>query len=96
MHCPLPRSLKQLIRFVSVTIIGLALVADAWAQCEYLTGPSRTDCFIGRARILGRQSDIAAEAARLRADQEFLRAATGTSVQPKPQTSRSKHRVRLK
>jgi hypothetical protein len=94
MHCPLLRSLKRLIWLVSVTIIGLALVADAWAQCEYLTGPSRTDCFIGRARILG--SDIAAEAARLRADQEFLRAATGTSVQPKPQTSRSKHRVRLK
>jgi hypothetical protein len=94
MHGPLPKPLAELIRFVSVPIIGLALVADAWAHCEYLSGSSRTDCFMGRARILGRQSDIAAGAARLRVDQEFLRAATG--VQPKPQTAKSKHRVRLK
>jgi hypothetical protein len=92
MHRPLSKPLTQLIWSVSVAVVGLAVAANAWAQhCESMSGSSRTDCFIGRARILGQQSDIAAGTAQLRVDQEFLRTATGTSVQLKPQMAKSKH-----
>ena len=68
---------------VCVVVVIIA-AGDAWAQdCESMMGAARTDCFIGRARILGQQSGIAAGAARKRSDEENLRAATGTSVAPK-------------
>jgi hypothetical protein len=91
------KSVTRLIWLVSVTVIGLTGVEHAWAQnCESMSGPSRTDCFMGRARILRQQSDIAVGTARLRVDQEILRAATGTSVQTKLRTAKSKYKIRLK
>jgi len=78
---------------VSAVVLTIA-VGDARAQdCESMTGAARTDCFIGRARILGNQSGIAAGAARLRTDQESLRAATGTSGAAKPHRAKPKDRV---
>jgi hypothetical protein len=51
MHHPLSKALLRLICFASVAVIGLATVGDALAQnCESMSGPRRTDCFIGRAR----------------------------------------------
>ena len=98
MHHSLSKPRLRLICVASVTVIGLATVGDALAQnCESMSGPRRTDCFIGRARILGLQSDIAAGTARLRADEARLRAATGTSVQPRlRRTAKSKYKVRSK
>src|SRR5262249_33944362 len=78
-----------LIRLSAVVV--LIATTDARAQdCESMTGPARTDCYIGRARIHGQQSGIAAGAARLRTDEEFLRAATGTSAAPKPHRAKSR------
>ena len=66
-------------------LVMIIAAGNAWAQdCESMSGPARTDCFIGRARILGQKSGIAAGTARVRADEAYLRAATGTSVAPKP------------
>jgi hypothetical protein len=97
MHCPLSKLGLQLICLASVAVVGLAAVGNAQAQnCESMSGPTRTDCFIGRARILGLQSGIAAGKARLRADEGRLRAATGTSIQPRSRVARSKHKVRMK
>jgi hypothetical protein len=90
-------SLPHLICFALVALIGLAATGEAPAQsCESMSGPGRTDCLIGRARVLGVQSDIAAGTARLRVDEERLRAATGASVQPRPRTAKLKHKLRLK
>jgi hypothetical protein len=95
MHFPFSKLILQSICFATVTIVGLSTVGNAEAQdCEAMSGPTRTDCFIGRARILGLQSDIAAGKARLRADEERLRAATGASIQPRSRVARSKHKVR--
>jgi hypothetical protein len=98
MHHPLSKALLRLICFASVAVISLATVGDALAQnCESMSGPRRTDCFIGRARILGLESDIAAGTARLRADEARLRAATGTTAQSRlRRTAKSKYKVRLK
>jgi hypothetical protein len=98
MHHPLSKPLLRLICFASVAVVGLATAGDALAQnCESMSGPRRTDCFIGRARILCLESDIAAGTARLRADEARLRAAPGTSVQPRSRrTAKSKHKVHLK
>jgi hypothetical protein len=75
-------------------IVAVAAAADAWAQtCESMTGRARTDCFIGRARISGQTSGIAAGAARQRTDEEYLRAATGTSVAPKPPHAKGGDRI---
>jgi hypothetical protein len=77
---------------IGLTFVAIVGAGHAWAQdCESMTGPARTDCFIGRARILGQQSGIAAGVARKQADEENLRAATGMSVAPKPH--RTKPRV---
>jgi hypothetical protein len=85
---------SRAIGLARASAVVLAIAAgDARAQdCESMTGAARTDCFIGRARILGNQSDIAAGAARLRTDQEFLRAATGTSGTPKPHRAKPRDR----
>ena len=78
---------------VSAAVATIA-TGDARAQnCESMTGPARTDCFIGQARILGHQSGIADGAARQRTDEEFLRAATGTSVAPKLRRAKPRDRV---
>ena len=77
-------------------VVAAVAADDARAQnCESMTGPARTDCFIGRARILGNQSGIAAGAARQRTDEEYFRAATGSSVAPKPHRARPRDSVRL-
>jgi hypothetical protein len=70
-------------------VAAVIAAGSASAQdCESMTGPARTDCFIGRARILGQQSGIAAGAARKQADEANLRADTGTSVAPKPRRTK--------
>jgi hypothetical protein len=98
MHYPLSKALLQPICFASVALIGLATAGDALAQnCESMSGPKRTDCFIGRARILSLESDITAGTARLRSDEARLRAATGASVQSRlRRTAKSKYKVRPK
>lgn len=63
-------------------------------NCEALSGPARTDCFIGQARISGQQSGIAAGAARVRASEERLRAVTGGVYVPKSHRAKSHHKVR--
>jgi hypothetical protein len=80
----------------SVALVGLAMAEDARAQdCERVSGPARTDCFIGRARIGGQQSDIAVSAARLRTSAERLRAVTGGSFEPKRHRAKSKRKGRI-
>jgi hypothetical protein len=103
MHCSLAKLLLP-ICLGTAAIVGLAPVRDARGQdCASLSGPARTDCYIGRSRILGEQSDIAANSARLRTSAERLRAVTGGSYDPmRPNTTlktnkvhraRSKHTV---
>ena len=75
----------MIVRLALLAAVLAAVAPDAQAQdCEALSGPARTDCYIGRARISGQQSGIAATAAKKRADEEYLRAVTGTGVVPKP------------
>jgi hypothetical protein len=66
-------------------VVCLAPANEAQAQdCESMSGPARTDCMIGRSRIYGQQSGIAASSARVRTGEEYLRAVTGGTYQPKP------------
>jgi hypothetical protein len=82
------------ICLASVAVIGLAVAGEARAQnCAKMSGPARTDCFIGRARIGGAQSDIAAGEARVRTSAERLRAVTGGSFEPRRLKVKSKHRA---
>jgi hypothetical protein len=82
------------ICLVSVAVIGLAVAGEARAQdCAKMSGAARTDCFIGRARIGGAQSDIAAGQARVRTSAERLRAVTGGTFEPRRSRAKSKHRV---
>ena len=75
----------MIVRLALLAAVLAAVAPDAQAQdCEALSGPARTDCYIGRARISGQQSGIAATAAKKRADEEYLRAVTGTGVAPRP------------
>ena len=68
-----------------IAVVCLAAPNEARAQdCEAMSGPARTDCFIGRSRIYGQQSGIAASSARVRTGEEYLRAVTGGTYQPKP------------
>jgi hypothetical protein len=91
---PMTRCGSLVIALLCVSAVVAAVVDDARAQnCESMAGPARTDCFIGRARILGHQSQIARGAARVRTDEEFLRAVTGGSVAPKLHRAKSKYRV---
>src|SRR5262249_32304269 len=86
----------SLVFALTCVVVGLAITAatEARAQdCESMSGPARTDCFIGRARILGNRSGIAAGAARQRADEERLRAVTGTSGVRKPHRAKPTDRV---
>ena len=83
------------IRIIAlVAVVMLAMAGDTQAQdCESLSGPARTDCFIVRARVFGQQSDIAASAARQRADEAALRAATGTGSGSPPHRAKPRHRA---
>ena len=76
----------------AVVVIAVGAPGRALAQnCELLSGPARTDCQIGRARILGQQSSIAAGVARQRAGVARLGAATGTHFVPKRHRTKRKH-----
>jgi hypothetical protein len=76
------------LRFSSLLLLSLsaALVAPHAAMgqgdCEAIpAGRNRTDCFIGRARILNQQSNIARDKARLESNSARLQAVTGRSAQ---------------
>jgi hypothetical protein len=90
--------LVALARVVALTGLGaLAAVitaGDVWARdCNTMTGPARTDCFIVQTRLHGYQSAIAAGVARQRADEGLLRAATGTSRAPKARRAKPRKRA---
>lgn len=84
-------------------LIGLAAAASVSVgtlnivraqNCEAMTGSAQTDCYIGSSRISGQRSRNAGDAARVRTDEEFLRAVTGTTPEPKPRSARLKHKKR--
>ena len=82
----------RIIPFVAVVM--LAMTGDTRAQnCESLSGPARTDCFIARTRMFGQQSDVGASAARQRADEASLRAATGMGSASPLHRAKPKHRT---
>jgi hypothetical protein len=90
------RSLARLFPVcVGVAVItGLAPVKEARGQdCASLSGPARTDCYLGRSRVLGEQSGIAASSARLRTSAERLRAVTGGSYDPLQPRANKAHRA---
>ena len=67
----------------SAAVAGLVPAREARGQdCANPSAPARTDCYLGRSRILGEQSGIAAGSARLRTSAERLRAVTGGSYDP--------------
>src|SRR5262245_35347574 len=81
-------ALAQLLRLfgIPLALLSAALIAPPVAMgqgdCEAIAaGRRRTDCFIGRARILNQQSNIARDKARLESNSARLQAATGTSAQ---------------
>jgi hypothetical protein len=91
-------------RKLALTLVGIATVAaiamgspefaTAQGDCEAIpAGPARTDCFIGRARIQGQKSGIAATTARQRTDAEILGVTTGTSPKPKARKGKPKRRA---
>jgi hypothetical protein len=76
---------------LALVAVVIAAAGDARAQdCAALSGPARTDCYIARARVAGQQSGIAAGAAKTRADEAYLRAATGVSVAPRPHRAKAR------
>lgn|SRR5262245_30383218 len=63
---------------LGVIIATLSSPAMAQVNCEAMPpGPSRTDCYIGRARISQGNSAIAADAAKQSRDAARLNALTG-------------------
>jgi hypothetical protein len=82
---PFSNLVLVLICCAQIAVVCLAVPKEARAQdCESMSGPARTDCFIGRSRIYGQQSGIAASSARVRTGEEYLRAVTGGTYRPKP------------
>jgi hypothetical protein len=82
---PFSKPVLVLICCAPIAVGCFAPANEARAQdCESMSGPARTDCFIGRSRIYGQQSGIAASSARVRTGEEYLRAVTGGTYQPKP------------
>ena len=82
-------AIPQLLRLsrILLMLLSAALVAPQTAMgqgdCEAIpAGRGRTDCFIGRARILNQQSNIARDKARLEGNSARLQAATGRSARP--------------
>ncbi len=93
------RSLRRMmicsIGVAMFVLVNLAVMGGACAQdCERLSGPARTDCDAGRARIFGTQSGIAAGQARLRASAERLRAVTGGTFDPAQRKTKARHKIR--
>jgi len=75
----------------AAAVAALVPVQEARGQdCATLSGSARTDCYIGRSRVLGEQSDIAVSSARLRTSAERLRAVTGGSYDPLQPKTRPK------
>jgi hypothetical protein len=76
----------------AVVAIAAAAPRAAWAQdCAALSGPARTDCEIAGARLQGAKAAVARDAARVGADVEYLRAATGAgSTARKPRRKKAK------
>src|SRR5687768_14905512 len=75
--------LRHATLLVGLAIAGLFLprVATAQGACEAMpSGPARTDCFIGLARIANQKSNLARDKARLQGSAARARAATGKSV----------------
>jgi len=91
----LTRMLSCSIGVATFVLVNLTVMGGARAQdCERLSGPARTDCDVGRARIFGTQSDIAAGQARVRASAERLRAVTGGTYDPAQRKTKARHKVR--
>ncbi len=83
-----------LICCASIAVMCVDAAKESRAQdCESMSGPARTDCFIGRSRIYGQQSGIAASAARVRTGEAYLRAVTGGA--PKPHKVKPKPKLPL-
>jgi len=80
-------AISHLLRFAwLLLLLSAALIAPeaamAQGDCEARpAGRARTDCFIGRARILNQQSKIARDKARLESNSARLQSVTGTSAQ---------------
>jgi hypothetical protein len=79
-------SIPQLLRRSSILLVLLSsglvvpLAAVGQGDCEAMpAGRNRTDCFIGRARILNQRSNIARDKARLQSNRAHLQATTGAS-----------------
>ena len=86
----------MLVRIALVAAVVFAAADVVLAQdCESMPGPSRTDCFVGRARISGQKSDIVGSTARLRASEERLRAVTSGSYVPKPRKTKAHRKVHV-
>jgi hypothetical protein len=61
------------------TQVAQTQVAQTQVNCDMLApGPTRTDCYIGLARIHAQQSGIAAGVAQQQSDAAIYRRATGT------------------
>jgi len=78
--------IPQLLRRFSILLVllspGLVVSHAALGQgdCEVMpAGRDRTDCFIGRARILDQRSMIARDKARLQSDRARLQGIAGAS-----------------
>jgi hypothetical protein len=85
MKRPMSKLFLTLLCCTPIAVACLVAPREARAQdCESMSGPARTDCMIGRSRIYGQQSGIAASSARVRTGEEYLRAVTGGTYQPKP------------
>ena len=77
---PLLRRSRILLMLLSAALVA-PQAATGQGDCEAIpAGRGRTDCFIGRARILNQQSNIARDKARLESNSARLQAATGTSA----------------
>ena len=57
---------------VLAIVVGASGAATAQVNCDTMTGPARSDCYIGVARINGQKSEIAAGVARQRTDAAIL------------------------
>jgi hypothetical protein len=88
---------NSLICLASVAAVMFAVDVARAQDCESMSGEpksasGRTDCSIGRARVSGEKVAIAGTAARIRIDQERLRAVTGGTFNAKPRKAKLRHR----
>ena len=67
------------------SVVGSPGLAPAQVNCDAIpSGPARTDCYIGLARIHRQQSDIAAGVAQQQSDAAIYRRVTGTRARKLP------------